>query len=277
MKFDSGWRIEPDASGLPRLDDRSYQAWLRNDDDVLVPIGSFNEGEDVTLCGPGCPRGLPDDHRHARARTAIRDRQASVSSPAPSSRIEPSGLRNRGIGRRRTRRHHPHARGDPYRAFKARIPRTTALDSHRCRRRPLRRRPQPSRRSAPDLCKPARRSRPAAAEATSSSALTTTTQPTPPSSRTSSKQHLDNTDLLTGSGGDLLIGRTGDDVLLGENGDDILIGGLEGGTELIPNSDVITGGRGDDINIWAPGDGSDLFDGGNGDDVMVLADRERGP
>ena len=35
---------------LPRLDrGRFYQAWLRNGAGVLVPIGSFNEGENVTL------------------------------------------------------------------------------------------------------------------------------------------------------------------------------------------------------------------------------------
>jgi hypothetical protein len=46
----SGWRIELDASGLPRLDrGRFYQAWLRNGAGVLVPIGSFNEGKNVTL------------------------------------------------------------------------------------------------------------------------------------------------------------------------------------------------------------------------------------
>ena len=39
-----------DATGLPRLDDgRFYQAWLRNPAGTLVPIGSFNEGQDVTL------------------------------------------------------------------------------------------------------------------------------------------------------------------------------------------------------------------------------------
>jgi anti-sigma-K factor RskA len=49
-KTTSGWRIELDATGLPRLDDgRFYQAWLRNAAGTLVPIGSFNEGEDVTL------------------------------------------------------------------------------------------------------------------------------------------------------------------------------------------------------------------------------------
>jgi hypothetical protein len=49
-KTSSGWRIELDASGLPRLDrGRFYQAWLRNGAGVLVPIGSFNQGKDVTL------------------------------------------------------------------------------------------------------------------------------------------------------------------------------------------------------------------------------------
>jgi anti-sigma-K factor RskA len=49
-KTSSGWRIELDASGLPRLDrGRFYQAWLRNGSGVLVPIGSFNEGKKVTL------------------------------------------------------------------------------------------------------------------------------------------------------------------------------------------------------------------------------------
>ena len=46
----SGWRIELDATGLPRLDGgRFYQAWLRNSTGVLVPIGTFNESRDVTL------------------------------------------------------------------------------------------------------------------------------------------------------------------------------------------------------------------------------------
>jgi hypothetical protein len=46
----SGWRIELDATGLPRLDGgRFYQAWLRNADGVLVPVGTFNESRDVTL------------------------------------------------------------------------------------------------------------------------------------------------------------------------------------------------------------------------------------
>ena len=59
-KTSSGWRIELDATGLPRLDDgRFYQAWLRNSADVLVPIGSFNEGRDVTLWAGVSPEDFP--------------------------------------------------------------------------------------------------------------------------------------------------------------------------------------------------------------------------
>jgi hypothetical protein len=46
----SGWRIELDTGDLPRLENgRFYQAWLRNAAGTLVPIGTFNEGRDVTL------------------------------------------------------------------------------------------------------------------------------------------------------------------------------------------------------------------------------------
>src|SRR5262245_47379328 len=49
-KTSSGWRIELDASGLPRLNNgRSYEACLRNAVGTLVPVGTFNEGRMVTL------------------------------------------------------------------------------------------------------------------------------------------------------------------------------------------------------------------------------------
>ena len=49
-KTRSGWRIRLRAHGLPRLDrGRFYEAWLRNQRRVLVPVGTFNEGADVTL------------------------------------------------------------------------------------------------------------------------------------------------------------------------------------------------------------------------------------
>jgi hypothetical protein len=56
-KSSSGWRIELDATGLPRLDDgRFYEAWLRNAAGVLVPIGTFNEGREVTLWAGVSPK-----------------------------------------------------------------------------------------------------------------------------------------------------------------------------------------------------------------------------
>jgi hypothetical protein len=84
------------------------------------------------------------------------------------------------------------------------------------------------------------------------------------------KQHMDSTDvLLGGANSDLLIGNLGGDTVAGEGGDDILVGGPERGQA--PNGDVLLGGTGHDINIWAPGDGSDAFVGGSGHDTMVFA------
>jgi hypothetical protein len=56
-KTSSGWRIELDARGLPRLDrGRFYEGWLRNASGVLVPIGTFNEGVRVTLWAGVSPK-----------------------------------------------------------------------------------------------------------------------------------------------------------------------------------------------------------------------------
>ena len=49
-KTTSGWRIELHTVGLPRRDSgRYYEAWLKNADGTLVPVGTFNNGENVTL------------------------------------------------------------------------------------------------------------------------------------------------------------------------------------------------------------------------------------
>jgi hypothetical protein len=83
-------------------------------------------------------------------------------------------------------------------------------------------------------------------------------------------QHMNNTDVLVGRGhDDLLIGKLGGDTLLGNQGADILVGGPEAFTA--PNSDVLLGESGKDINIWAPGDGSDAFVGHTGRDTMIFA------
>ena len=59
-KTSSGWRIELDATGLPRLDaGRFYEAWLKNDAGTLVPIGTFNEGQNVTLWAGVSPVDFP--------------------------------------------------------------------------------------------------------------------------------------------------------------------------------------------------------------------------
>jgi anti-sigma-K factor RskA len=58
-KTSSGWRIELDATGLPRLDNgRFYQAWLKNPAGVLVPVGTFNEGRKVTLWAGVSPKAF---------------------------------------------------------------------------------------------------------------------------------------------------------------------------------------------------------------------------
>jgi hypothetical protein len=84
------------------------------------------------------------------------------------------------------------------------------------------------------------------------------------------KQHMEATDVLFGRGNqDLLQGNKGSDTLVGGAAADILIGGPERFTA--PNSDVLLGGTGHDINIWAPGDGSDAYVGEAGHDTMVFA------
>jgi hypothetical protein len=49
-KTQSGWRIELSATGLPHLaGGRYYQAWLKNSAGILVPVGTFNDAQKVTL------------------------------------------------------------------------------------------------------------------------------------------------------------------------------------------------------------------------------------
>lgn len=82
-------------------------------------------------------------------------------------------------------------------------------------------------------------------------------------------QSLQFGDVLFGRrGNDLINGRLGTDVIVGGARHDILIGGLEHFNPF--NRDRAFGGRGDDIFIWKPGDGSDLFQGGHGRDAVVF-------
>ena len=69
-------------------------------------------------------------------------------------------------------------------------------------------------------------------------------------------------------GDDLQIGGLGTDVLVGGFGNDVILGGLE---HFNPsNRDRAFGGRGHDIFIWKPGDGSDLWNGGPGLDIVIF-------
>ena len=59
VKTSSGWRIELDASGLPRLaGGRFYEAWLGNGSGVVVPLGTFNVGRKVTLWAGVSPKSF---------------------------------------------------------------------------------------------------------------------------------------------------------------------------------------------------------------------------
>lgn len=82
-------------------------------------------------------------------------------------------------------------------------------------------------------------------------------------------QSLQAGDNLYGSSqADVLIGALGIDVLLGGDGNDVLIGGTEDFNPF--NRDRAFGENGDDVFIWAPGDGNDFFDGGEGSDVLMI-------
>ena len=76
-------------------------------------------------------------------------------------------------------------------------------------------------------------------------------------------------DVLQGTEkGDLIIGKLGTDFLFGKEGNDVLVGGTEDFNPF--NRDRAYGGRGHDIFLWAPGDGSDFFDGGKGQDAVIF-------
>ena len=89
----SGWRIALRATGLPRRDAPNfYEAWLRNGSGVLVPIGTFNDGREVTLWAGVSPKELPDSECHPGA-----GRQRSVL-------IGQTGARRDGLHGRLARR-----------------------------------------------------------------------------------------------------------------------------------------------------------------------------
>jgi hypothetical protein len=59
-KTTSGWKIELQATGLPRrADGEFYEAWLKDDSGQLVPIGTFNDGNVVVLWAGVPPTAFP--------------------------------------------------------------------------------------------------------------------------------------------------------------------------------------------------------------------------
>lgn len=76
-------------------------------------------------------------------------------------------------------------------------------------------------------------------------------------------------DILRGTkSDDLIIGKLGIDLLIGNGGSDVLLGGTEDFNPF--NRDRAFGGNGQDIFMWAPGDGSDFFEGGSGQDAVMF-------
>lgn len=82
-KTTSGWRITLHAKGLPRRDGgQYYEAWLKNAQGQLVPIGTFNQGDDVTLWSGVTPAEFP---------TMTVTRQDATGGPASSGQVVLAG------------------------------------------------------------------------------------------------------------------------------------------------------------------------------------------
>jgi Ca2+-binding RTX toxin-like protein len=87
-------------------------------------------------------------------------------------------------------------------------------------------------------------------------------------------QSLNNADAIDGKNGDdVLIGLLGSDTIRGGKGNDVIIGGTEQGSQ--PNSDIMYGDEGNDVNLWRGGDGSDAFVGGRDIDALVFGNIDR--
>lgn len=75
----SGWKIHLHATGLPRRDNGTYyEAWLKSSAGVLVPIGTFNQFDDVTLWAGVPPSSYP---------TLTVTRQVANGDPASSGQV----------------------------------------------------------------------------------------------------------------------------------------------------------------------------------------------
>lgn len=82
-KTTSGWRITLHAKGLPRRDNGEYyEAWLKNAQGQLVAIGTFNQGDNVTLWAGVPPSAFP---------TMTVTRQDTAGGPASSGQVVLAG------------------------------------------------------------------------------------------------------------------------------------------------------------------------------------------
>ncbi len=84
----SGWQITLHGRGLPRLDNgQYYQAWLKNKAGILVPIGTFNQPNDVILWSGVAPTTFP---------TVTVTRQQANGNPASSGQRVLTGTAHEG-------------------------------------------------------------------------------------------------------------------------------------------------------------------------------------
>jgi len=82
-KTASGWKIQLHASGLPRRGNGEYyEAWLKNDEGVLVPVGTFNQPDEVILWAGVPPTSHP---------TFTITRQLANGDPASTGQVVLSG------------------------------------------------------------------------------------------------------------------------------------------------------------------------------------------
>jgi hypothetical protein len=83
----TGWRVYLEADGLPRLDNgHYYEAWLGNRSGDRVAVGTFNQGEDVTLWSGVSPQDYPMITVTA---------EDADGNPAPSAQIVLTGAASR--------------------------------------------------------------------------------------------------------------------------------------------------------------------------------------
>jgi hypothetical protein len=83
----TGWHVYLQVEGLPRLDHgHFYEAWLGNGSGGPVAIGTFNQGEDVTLWSGVSPQDYP--------MVTITAEDAD-GNPAPSGRSVLTGVASR--------------------------------------------------------------------------------------------------------------------------------------------------------------------------------------